>query len=77
VRENMPDDSYGAFVDGRSVFDITPSRYMNSEEYPSSVRHKGVAGMKNIEGSILTLIQNKLPCMLAGNGSDAAHDLES
>jgi len=60
---------------GRLVFDITPSRYANSEEYATSVRHKGVAGMKNIEGSILKSIQNKLPFMLAGNGSDAAHDL--
>jgi len=71
----MPDDSLGAFVDGRLVFDITPSRYTNSEEYATSVRHKGVACMKNIEGSILTSIQNELPFMLARDGSDAAHDL--
>jgi len=31
--------------------------------------------MKNIEGSILTSIQNELPFMLAGDGSDTAHDL--
>jgi len=70
MRENMLDDSFGAFVDGRLVFNITPSRYMNSEEYAASVRHKGVAGMKNTEGSILTSIQNELPFMLAGDGSD-------
>jgi len=75
VRMNMLDDSFGTFVDGWSVFDIMPSCYMNSDEYATSVRHKGVAGMKNIEGSILTSIQNELPFMLAGDGSDAAHDL--
>jgi len=57
VHENMPDDSFSTFVDGRSVFDITPSLFMNSEEYATSVRHKVVVGMKSIEGSILTSIQ--------------------
>jgi len=36
VHENMLDDSFGTFVDGWSVFDITLSRYMNSEEYAIS-----------------------------------------